>query len=336
MTPYYFVGSLILYEIETEPDVYQIMDGQQRITTFTTLYAALRARLQRLIMSGMLSAEDKSFAQTMIENIDSKVLWHTFDPDVMKMEPKDVETRKFLQAILDFKNKDPATFSMDFTSVSAKNLSIAFGAFWDQISTWDLQQIKTFLKCLNERVMVSVTFTEDISVAFQMFVSVNQGGTDLNDYDLFRGLVFTKAHILGVSKPLKPKMAELSKTIRECMGTREGQEAERLTNNIMRKWTSTRYGLPVKDKQVASKLDAEIRELKTLEELEEIVSQAYAFCAAYSELHNAPEAIRFAEQNNGEWQAGRLQSRRVSAFASGGSFRSNIQQCLLRCMQGNT
>ena len=76
--------------------------------------------------------------------------------------------------------------------------------------------------------------------------------------------------------------------------------------------------LPVKDKRVASKLDARIRELKTLEELEEIVSQAYSFFKAYAQISDGAEMIRFAEATAG-WLAGVLQSRGFRASLVGGS-----------------
>lgn len=316
VTPYYFVGSLILYRIESQPKVLQIMDGQQRITSFTVLYAALRAKLHQLIQSGLLVDEDNTNAKKWRNTIDSGVLWHSFDPDVMNLEPKDEETKKFIMEVADFGTKDPANHTKKFKSVSATNLAIAFKVFWKEIKSWTLGEIIGFLECLGERVAVSVTYSQNISVAFQMFVSVNKGGTQLNDYDLFRGLIMTKAHTLGLDQQLKPEVRQMTEQIRTCMGNKTGDNAEKLYNALMRKWVSSRYGVPITERNVASRLDKEIRELTNLEELKEIVIQAFSFFKAYSDINDGAQMGRIASAGAG-WLPGVLQSRRIQGFAGG-------------------
>lgn len=316
VTPYYFVGSLILYRIESQPNVLQIMDGQQRITSFTVLYAALRARLQQLIQSGLLVDQDNADAKKWRDTIDAGVLWLSFDPDVMNLKPKDEETKKFLKEVADFGRKDPANHSVKFKSVSAQNLVIAFDVFWDDIKSWTVAEVIDFLKCLEKRVVVSVTYTQDISVAFQMFVSVNKGGTPLNDYDLFRGLIMTKAHTLGLDQQLKPYVRQMSAQILTCMGNKTGKQSETLHNDLVRKWVSARYGLPITSRDVASRLDKEIRTLTELGELKEIVTQAYSFFRAYAQISDGREMGRIASAGAG-WLSGVLQSRRIQGLAGG-------------------
>jgi hypothetical protein len=316
VTPHYFVGSLILYRIESQPNVLQIMDGQQRITSFTVLYAALRARLQKLIQSGLLSDEDCANVEKWRDTIDAGVLWLSFDPDVMNLQPKDEETKKFLKEVVDFGTKDPANHSVKFKSVSAKNLVIAFDVFWNDIKSWTHKEVIDFLKCLEKRVVVSVTYTQDISVAFQMFVSVNKGGTPLNDYDLFRGLIMTKAHTLGLDEQLKPDVRQMSAQILTCMGNRTGNKSETLHNDLMRKWVSARYGLSVTSRDVASRLDKDIRGMTELGDLKEIVTQAYSFFKAYAQISDGAEMGRIASVGAG-WLPGVLQSRRIQGFAGG-------------------
>lgn len=316
VTPYYFVGSLILYRIESQPKVLQIMDGQQRITSFTVLYAALRAKLHQLIQSGLLVDEDNANAKKWRNTIDSGVLWHSFDPDVMNLQPKDEETKKFIKEVADFGGKDPANHTKEFKSVSATNLAIAFRVFWDEIKSWTLGEVIGFLECLEEKVLVSVTYSQNISVAFQMFVSVNKGGTPLNDYDLFRGLIMTKAHTLGLDQQLKPEVRQMTEQIRTCMGNKTGDNAEKLYNALMRKWVSSRYGVPITERNVASRLDKEIRELTNLDELKEIVIQAFSFFKAYSDINDGAQMGRIASAGAG-WLPGVLQSRRIQGFAGG-------------------
>ena len=292
------------------------MDGQQRITSFTVLYAALRAGLQQLIQTGLLVDKDSANAEKWRDTIDAGVLWLSFDPDVMNLKPKDEETKKFLKEVSDFGAKDPATHSVKFKSVSAKNLVIAFDVFWNDIKSWTLAEVTDFLQCLEKRVVVSVTYTQDISVAFQMFVSVNKGGTPLNDYDLFRGLIMTKAHTLGLDQQLKPDVRQMSAQILTCMGKQTGTKSETLHNDLMRKWVSARYGLSITSRDVASRLDKEIRSLTELGELKEIVTQAYSFFKAYAQISDGAEMGRIASAGAG-WLAGVLQSRRIQGLAGG-------------------
>ena len=172
------------------------------------------------------------------------------------------------------------------------------------------------MKCLEQRIVVSVTYTQDISVAFQMFVSVNKGGTPLNDYDLFRGLIMTKAHTLGLDQQLKPDVRQMSAQILTCMGKQTGTKSEALHNDLMRKWVSARYGLSITSRDVASRLDKEIRSLTELGELKEIVTQAYSFFKAYAQISDGAEMGRIASAGAG-WLPGVLQSRRIQGLAGG-------------------
>ena len=62
----------------------------------------------------------------------------------------------------------------------------------------------------------------------------------------------------------------------------------------MRKWVSARYGLSITSRDVASRLDKEIRSLTELGELKEIVTQAYSFFKAYAQISDGAEMGRIS------------------------------------------
>ena len=61
-----------------------------------------------------------------------------------------------------------------------------------------LEEITSFYENISKRVVVTLTTTTTIGMAFQMFVSVNGAGKPLNSYDLLRGLLVAKSHSLGL------------------------------------------------------------------------------------------------------------------------------------------
>ena len=187
-----------------------------------------------------------------------------------------------------------------------------------------------FFKCLVSRVFVTVTYTRDISVAFQMFVSVNQGGTPLNAFDLFRGLIMTKAHVLGFQSMIRADVQDLTSAVRKSTGA-DGDGAESLINGVMRKWASARYGVVVKERDVPGRLDKEIRTIDDMGSLREIVRQACSFFLAFEQLNNISDILQEVKNKAGIWPYRTLQSRRVRGLA-GQSFLKQQHSILLISM----
>ncbi len=55
----YFIGSFVLYRDKSDPDLYFIVDGQQRLTTITVLLAAVRDALHELGQTPLASGVQK-------------------------------------------------------------------------------------------------------------------------------------------------------------------------------------------------------------------------------------------------------------------------------------
>jgi hypothetical protein len=91
--PDYFIGSFVLYTSKSAPDLYFIVDGQQRLTTITLLLAAIRDALHDLELSPLAAGVQKLIEREDINSelqfvLDSETPYPFFQEQIQKYGDK--------------------------------------------------------------------------------------------------------------------------------------------------------------------------------------------------------------------------------------------------------
>jgi uncharacterized protein with ParB-like and HNH nuclease domain len=200
----YFFGSMVL--IGNGNQEYQVIDGQQRLTTMILLFAAIKCFLKEILPSitkdnlkefanitisftedilynkklyGALAAEKKirieknagfDYDQVLTSAIECKELDSTAD-DFASNERKEISNRYF-NNLRFFKERLKESFleQKEFTEQKAEALN-------------------SFIEFLKSRVSVVRILTPTFEVAYHIFEILNNRGLPLSNKDLFRNLI---------------------------------------------------------------------------------------------------------------------------------------------------
>ena len=144
-----------------------------------------------------------------------------------------------------------------------------------EISRDELEELVKFYDTLRYRVIVNRTITPEIGLAYRMFVTANTRGKPLNNFDLFRGLVISRAYELEFSDE---DVSSLSDWLEKCENSLDSKVKNNKNDDkrseeidkIMAYSASVRHGKKIEAKNVATTFEREIRD--TIEDLKEMVS----------------------------------------------------------------
>jgi hypothetical protein len=203
----YFLGTFIVYS-SSQGDV-NVMDGQQRWTTLTALMGAI----YHILDSGVdedWSHLKEEISQTYLLNEDEL-------PFLLSKVPHDnsiIELISYFHGTesIDSLPEEVLEGSGSFNRMvggkskkyKGRNLACVAKYFVDRLKSEfgvanaqsSRQRLVNFLKIINKRVLVNLTFTDTSRVAFKMFITANARGTPLNNFDILRGLVLARNQIL--------------------------------------------------------------------------------------------------------------------------------------------
>jgi hypothetical protein len=325
--PQYFVGTIIVYSGDEHGQAFQIMDGQQRITSFTALIAAIKSRIEE--RSTTRSGPEKEILEKKIDEMEDRFLFASMRPPLPKLLPKTDGARRMIEAMIQLDGSDPRD-RMDpgsrdkpdeASGVAGTKMFKALVYFYDRIYELALEEdsedpytkILEFYETICDSVVVTLTKTTTIGMAFQMFVSVNGQGMPLNSYDLMRGLLVAKSHSIGLDNSVGKELRELNK---DMSNVRKREKKDTRITNCVRYWVEARLGKNIQENNVADELESEIREFTKLSEFESMIRQLRRFACSYS-------AINSVSGEYGDWPEGYLQHRRVLGFIGGNGFSAN-------------
>lgn len=179
----YFIGSIVAYK---ENDVFQLIDGQQRVTTLYIVLCAIRDVLQAL---------DGDVVQSHLQSL----IRDTWQDDLgrtqqrFRLVPLYEDAGQVLQQIglghftEAAEEKKPPT--------SARNMLDAYRValeFLEQFSG-DAQRIRLFQARLTKKVRLVRIETANVSEALRIFETINDRGIGLNAVDLLKNLLFMRA-----------------------------------------------------------------------------------------------------------------------------------------------
>ena len=183
----YFVG-MILVSPGTQKNHFEVIDGQQRLTTFYLLMCALRHRFkgtpQHQAINGLISAS-----------------YSTKEGDIktsLKLEPRYENADELMQCLV-AQDDDPANVRIAVQKSgiaqfgSLENLLNAYSTIYHYLldNYEDESSLKKLWGYLANNV-VFIQISTDVSSALKIFETINERGVGLNPMDLLKNLLFTQ------------------------------------------------------------------------------------------------------------------------------------------------
>lgn len=182
----YFIGTILVSPTEIR-DHFEVIDGQQRLTTFFLILCALRNRFEKdqqaTIIKDLLSSSYTNNMGDIVSTFKLSLLYENADEIIKRLidgnsEPENV--RKKIEAT-----------SIPFAG-SIENLWNAYEVIYkyllDNYSQKD--QLKRYWGYLANSV-VFIQISTDVNSALKIFETINERGVGLNPMDLLKNLLFT-------------------------------------------------------------------------------------------------------------------------------------------------
>jgi len=183
----YFIGTVLVSPTK-QKNHYEVIDGQQRLTTFFLLLCALKhlfqGEPQRQMIAGLIS--------TSYVDSDGEVR------TTLKLEPRYESAGEVMAKLVEL-DAEPQTVragiqSSGITSFgSLENLVNAYSTLYRYLKDnyGDTAKLKKYWGYLANNV-VFIQISTDVSSALKIFETINERGVGLNPMDLLKNLLFTQ------------------------------------------------------------------------------------------------------------------------------------------------
>ena len=183
----YFIGTVLVSPTD-QKNHYEVIDGQQRLTTFFLLLCALKhlfqGEPQRQTVSGLIST---SYTDSDGETRTS-----------LKLEPRYENAGEVVTKLVEL-DADPQTARAGIQSAgiasfgSLENLVSAYSTLYRYLKDNydDAPKLKKYWGYLANNV-VFIQISTDVSSALKIFETINERGVGLNPMDLLKNLLFTQ------------------------------------------------------------------------------------------------------------------------------------------------
>lgn len=205
----YFIGTILVSPTNTK-NHYEVIDGQQRLTTFFLILCALKNLFknepQEQVVSGLVS--------TSYTNNDGDTITS------LKLEPRYESANEVMGKIVEV-NAEPG-----ITKIAVQNMGIkSFGSLENVLNAYDTVyrylkdnyydkgKLKKYWGYLANNV-VFIQISTDVSSALKIFETINERGVGLNPMDLLKNLLFTHVKTDEFTK-LKDEWKKITKPLEQ-------------------------------------------------------------------------------------------------------------------------
>ncbi len=183
----YFIGTVLVSPTD-QKNHYEVIDGQQRLTTFFLLLCALKhlfhGEPQKQMLSGLIS--------TSYVDSDGEVRSN------LKLEPRYENAGEVMAKLVEL-DADPQAVRSGIQSAgiasfgSLENLVNAYSTLYRYLKDNydDIAKLKKYWGYLANNV-VFIQISTDVSSALKIFETINERGVGLNPMDLLKNLLFTQ------------------------------------------------------------------------------------------------------------------------------------------------
>jgi uncharacterized protein with ParB-like and HNH nuclease domain len=200
----YFLGSMVL--IGNGERVYQVIDGQQRLTTTVLLFAAFKCFIQG-IKPTLTNPELISFANDVVSDIEDLIFNKkrldniTLEKKVKIEKSTGFDYDKILEAAINCKSFKKENYkgakqehliiaeryfkNKDYFEEQLKTHFLTNGNF--ELS--DANRLNEFLHFVKNKISVVRILTDSFEVAYHIFEILNNRGLPLSNKDLFRNFI---------------------------------------------------------------------------------------------------------------------------------------------------
>lgn len=199
----YFIGSIIIVENNGKFDV---IDGQQRLTTLILSLCAFRDLLKPL----ELDNKQKKYLQT-IEELLSDFDINT-DETKLRLELQYEESKDFLSKLI--QNQ----IYQDEITPSIKKMELAYNKLKSHFESYlreGLENLTDFARYFLTKIELVVIESENLSSALKIFETINQRGAGLNAMDLVKNLLFSQAKESEFQK-IKDTWKDITANLQAC------------------------------------------------------------------------------------------------------------------------
>lgn len=183
----YFIGTVLVSPTQ-QKNHFEVIDGQQRLTTFFLLLCAMRQRFtgepQYPLFTGLLSTSYTDSGGNLKTSL--------------KLEPRYEHAGELMNRIVAI-DADPQTTKSKVAAAgipkfgSLENLLNAYGTIHEFLDAnyKDMDALRKYWGYLANNV-VFIQISTDISSALKIFETINERGVGLNPMDLLKNLLFTQ------------------------------------------------------------------------------------------------------------------------------------------------
>ncbi|SMC60608.1 DUF262 domain-containing protein [Pedobacter nyackensis] len=199
----YFIGSIIIVANKGKFDV---IDGQQRLTTIILSLCAFRDLLKPL----ELGPVEKKYLQTIEELLSDFDI--STNESKLRLELQYEESKDFLTKLIqDGKYEDEMTSSIKKMQFAYQRLKDHFEIYLNN----GMQSFINFAQYFLTKIELVLIESENLSSALKIFETINQRGSGLNAMDLVKNLLFSKASETDFQK-IKDTWKGITMNLQNC------------------------------------------------------------------------------------------------------------------------
>jgi uncharacterized protein with ParB-like and HNH nuclease domain len=187
----YFVGTVLVSPIAGQKGHFDVIDGQQRLTTFYLLLCALRNRFKNQKQHQTLS----NLIATSYTSSEGE------DKSSLKLEPRYENAAEVMQRLVELDDTPENTrLAIEQAGIasfgSLENLLNAYATICRYLddNCQDDTALKQYWGFLANNV-VFIQISTDVSSALKIFETINERGVGLNPMDLLKNLLFTQVDL---------------------------------------------------------------------------------------------------------------------------------------------
>jgi hypothetical protein len=201
----YFIGSIIIVKNKGR---YDVIDGQQRLTTIILSLCAFRDLLQS--QAEELDEKQKQYLKAIEELLaDFDILT---DEIQLRLELQYEESKDFLNRLIKKEKYE------DTLTPSIKKMQQAYDKLKEHFEEYlreGIDQLTAFARYFLTHIELVVIESENLSSALKIFETINQRGAGLNAMDLVKNLLFSQAKESEFQK-IKETWKEITANLQSC------------------------------------------------------------------------------------------------------------------------